>query len=86
MNTKCIANCKKCTLHNCKNNPNHTWKYYMTQRPPGPGCQPEGGLINISNIDREYPWVMHPWAILEYNRKLSQREIEDYELTEVENE
>ena len=80
MNNKCIANCKKCTLHNCKNNPNHTWKYYMTQRPPGPGCQPEGGLKNI-----EYPENSKPWAILEYDRKLSQREIEDYELTEVEN-
>ena len=52
----------------------------MTQRPPGPGCQPEGGLKNI-----EYPENSKPGAILEYNRKLSQREIEDYELTEVEN-
>lgn len=59
-------------------------RYYLTQRPPGIGCQPEGfievewfvGRIFVPSIGRE------AWGYVEYDRKLTEKEITDYELTE----
>ena len=56
-------------------------RYYCTQRPAGPGCQPSNGLLAI--LPPEQPeWLSkHVYNVLEYNRGLTRKEIRDYELT-----
>ena len=60
-----------------------THGYYMIHRPAGPGCQPKEGLVEIEDfgsrtyiegIDRE------AWSLIKYDRKLTEKEIRDYEL------
>lgn len=60
---------------------NHT--YYMTQRPPSLGCQPMEGLREMKAYwerTRITDRIM-AWGKLIYNRQLTDKEIEDYELT-----
>ena len=56
-------------------------KYYCTQRPAGPGCQPKDGLVAI--LPPEQPeWLpKHVYSVLEYSRDLTRREVMEYELT-----
>ena len=59
-------------------------RYYLTQRPPGLGCQPNDfigvewfvGKIFVPVIGRE------AWGYVEYDRRLTEQEIRDYELVE----
>ncbi len=49
--------------------------YGMRLRPYSIGCQPKEGLVRIDNDPaKKY------WNILGYNRKLTEKEINDYEL------
>lgn len=58
------------------------YRYYMTQRPPGPGCQPAKGMINADfNTGRMEGHRI--WGYVEYDRQLTSEEINDYELMEV---
>ena len=58
------------------------YRYYLTQRPPSPGCQPSCGLVDVDFTTSKLNGHM-VWGTVTYDRKLSQREIEAYELTEV---
>ena len=49
------------------------YKYGMRLRPVGMGCQPKG-LVWYDESDDRY------WNVLYYNRKLSQDEVNNYEL------
>lgn len=58
---------------------NKTYTYYCRLRPPGIGCQPRKGLVEINynsvNIgNREY------WGSVTYNRQLTEQEIFNYDL------
>ena len=58
--------------------------YYMLNRPAGIGCQPKNGLVEIEDLDRS---IVIPsigrgaWSKITYNRELTEKEIEQYELT-----
>ena len=61
------------------------YKYYLTQRGPGPGCQPKG-----CNITCDYGFKKHveeigcnAWGYVEYKNRLTVKEISDYELIEI---
>ena len=51
------------------------WIYGMKERPAGLGCQPKEGLVEILQ------GTVHIYNFLCYNRKLTEKEIADYELT-----
>lgn len=57
--------------------------YYMTQRPFGIGCQPMKGLIDAEEFDErtEVAEGVRAWARLYYERRLTDAELRDYELT-----
>ena len=60
-----------------------TYTYFMTQRPPMPGAMPKNGLSDIHEYDgQDYISEIgrKAYARLEYNRKLSDQEVRDYEL------
>ena len=48
--------------------------YEMTARPIGPGCQPKGFVKFDEDKGR--------WGIVAYDRKLTQNELEEYEMRE----
>lgn len=51
------------------------YKYGMRLRGFGPGCQPKEGLLYmVDDITGKY------WDIIVYSRKLSEREVAEYEL------
>lgn len=63
--------------------PNERYVYYLLHRPPAPGTHPIDGLADMKDfgermyvreIDRE------AWGKLIYTRKLSDREVENWEL------
>lgn len=60
-------------------------KYFYGMRLRGfsPGAQPKEGLIQYEDTDRN--WTGY-YSILTYNRRLSESEISDYELTFIEQE
>ena len=58
-----------------------THRYYLMQRPPGPGCQPKEGIVNIDYTTGRLDGHI-VWGSADYNRKLTEREIADYELRE----
>lgn len=53
-------------------------KYVMRLRGFSPGCQPMKGLIR-----REDSTSRRYWDVLVYNRKLTEKELKDYELDEI---
>ena len=53
--------------------------YGMRLRGFSPGCQPKDGLVQ-----RHDDTTGKYYDILEYNRKLTEKEIQDYELDELE--
>ena len=63
------------------------YSYYMTQRPPQIGAMPKNGLQDILFLDEDENAVYvpeighHAYAILRYQRELTDKEISDYELT-----
>ena len=62
-----------------------TFSYYMIHRPAGPGAQPKEGLVEIENFDkRTFMEAIdrEAWATIKYNRKLTEKEIRDYELVQ----
>ena len=62
-----------------------SFKYYSTQRPVSIGTYPKGGVLEITNFDfREYVEEIgrKAWGFLTYDRKLSEQEMNDYELVE----
>lgn len=62
------------------------YKYYCTQRPAGLGTIPKTGLVEIGNFyEKMYcPAIKRDaWAVVWYNRKLTEQEVSDYELTAV---
>lgn len=60
------------------------YRYYTTQRPPMVGCIPRGGS-HVVFLD-EKPLIKEigrqAWGYAEYDRKLTDEEIADYELVE----
>lgn len=54
------------------------YRYGMRLRGFSPGCQPMNGLIR-----REDDPFGEYWDILIYNRRLTDREVMDYELEEI---
>lgn len=55
------------------------YKYGMRLRPFGIGCQPKDGYI----YREPYEGFKHSdkyWDVIFYNRELSEKEMEDYEL------
>lgn len=54
------------------------YRYGMKLRGFSPGCQPMNGLIR-----REDDPFGEYWDILIYNRRLTDREVMDYELEEI---
>lgn len=55
------------------------YTYGMRLRGFSPGCQPMNGLV-----ERRDDTTGKYYDILEYNRKLTEKEIRDYELDELE--
>lgn len=58
-------------------------KYYSTQRPLMPGCCPRAGVQEVVNFnDKKFCDEIgcEAWGFVEYNRELTQDEIDDYEL------
>lgn len=57
------------------------YRYGMKRRPYGIGCQPSKGLILAYG---EYPrFGKMYFSILVYDRKLTKKEIDEYELEEI---
>ena len=62
------------------------YKYYMTQRPPAPGALPGYGLFIIRYLNTEENRQFVPeinreaYAVLLYERKLTEQEMKEYEL------
>lgn len=51
------------------------FRYGMRMRPPGPGAQPKNGLVRVYN---EIHGIF--WGILDYDRRLSVAEQEQYSM------
>lgn len=65
-----------------------TYRYYCPCRPPAPGAIPPGvtRIVYADDdavmVDEEgYPHKA--WAMVEYDRRLTDKELEDYELDEI---
>ena len=54
-----------------------TYKYGMRLRGFAPGCQPMEGLTFVMQTDRGKEKY---WSVLGYDRKLTEKEMKDYEL------
>ena len=63
-----------------------TYRYAMLMRPPQLGACPMEGLISVSCEEDIAPSGHHTWGWAKYNRKLSDKEIYDYELEELRDE
>lgn len=60
------------------------YRYYLTQRPAGPGAQPRDGVLSVSNYPHKtmIPSIQREaWADVLYGRELTPQEVSDYELT-----
>lgn len=57
-----------------------TFRYAMLLRPPGLGACPMEGLIRCSCEEGVAPSGHHTWGWCEYSRKLTDREVSDYEM------
>ena len=57
------------------------YRYYCRFRPPMPGGIPREGLVHTGEYD--YPQTFNgvgAWGVAEYDRELTEKEIDDYEL------
>lgn len=55
-------------------------RYALLMRPPMPGAMPREGLMECREISGTTPGGHHAWGWAEYNRRLTEKEISDYEL------
>ena len=55
------------------------WMYLCAERPPAPGAVPKNGLTETSD---ERMWCDGKlcWGYVQYNRPLTEQEIDEYEL------
>ena len=56
-------------------------RYFMTQRPAGPGTMPKDGLVDILPGEQQKWLPRHVWNVLVYDRELTRKEVRAYELT-----
>lgn len=57
------------------------YRYYCQYRPPMPGAIPRDGLVHIGEYDYKQSFNgIGAWGFAEYDRELSEEEINDYEL------
>lgn len=62
-------------------------RYYSTQRPVAPGTYPRKGAQEVVNFERRVhvKAIGRPaWGYIIYDRELTDKEVEDYELTKEE--
>lgn len=60
---------------------NHWYKYYSIMRPVSIGTHPKDGMMDFINYDIKKEINGHMvWAELYYNRELTQKEMEDFEI------
>ena len=59
-------------------------RYGLTMRPPMPGALPKKGLLETKAIEGYAPDGRHCWGWADYDRKLTDEEVRDYELTYIE--
>lgn len=55
------------------------YKYGMRLRPFGIGCQPMDGYVDREPYEG-FKYSDKYWDVIVYNRELSEKEMEDYEL------
>lgn len=59
----------------------HWYKYYSVMRPVSVGTHPKIGMMDFINYDtRTEVNGRNVWAELYYNRQLTQKEMEDFEM------
>ena len=63
-----------------------TYRYATLMRPPELGACPMEGMVAFSWENGIAPSGHHYWGWCEYNRKLTDKEIIDYEMEELPNE
>lgn len=56
------------------------YKYYLKERPMDIGTTPRKGLIKFENYDYESQKRFGAWAKAYYDRKLTEEEVQSYEL------
>lgn len=56
------------------------YRYATLMRPPMPGGIPRRGLVQTKDIEGTTPKGHHAWGWAEYDRELSEQEIDQYEL------
>lgn len=59
------------------------YKYYLMERPPGPGCQPGAGIFKTEDYGYQRECMggmVRAWGFALYRRILSQEEVMAYEL------
>lgn len=61
------------------------YRYAMLMRPPQLGACPMDGLVSCSCEEFVAPSGHHAWGWLRYNRQLTQKEVDDYELEAIPN-
>lgn len=54
--------------------------YATLLRPPGPGAVPRDGLLSCNSIEGITPSGHHAWGTVDYNRRLTPKEIAHYDL------
>jgi hypothetical protein len=61
---------------------NRVFKYFLPYRPPAPGTIPKGFVRCEEWADRPYCAEVgrHVWGFAEYERELTEQEVNDYEL------
>lgn len=58
------------------------YRYLLLMRPPTPGAIPIKGLLECREEEGTSPSGHHTWGWALYNRKLSDQEINNFELEE----
>lgn len=55
-------------------------RYAFLMRPPMPGAMPREGLIECKEIHGIAPSGHRAWGWADYSRRLTEKEVQDYEL------
>ena len=55
-------------------------RYALLMRPPAPGAIPRDGLLEVGDDCEKAPSGHRAWGWAEYNRVLSEKEKEEYDL------
>ena len=58
--------------------------YYSLLRPVSIGTYPKQGMTSFENFDKRktFPDGTRAWGLLEYNRRLTEKEMHDFDLKE----